>query len=298
MYVVVGGAGFLGSYLIKQISLNTNEKIIATYHTDENLLDTNNVQWSHLDIEDKTSVSNFVEVVTKNKKNDELVKCIYLIGYIRPDNCVKNPDVAVNINIRSLVNFLHSSKNVIDSLIFTSTDFVVGESINNYKYKENDIPSPVNLFGMIKYTCETIVLSYGYNVVRLPFMFGKSLIANKFNFIEHIEQSSKKMETFDVLSDYYETSLDYNTVAECIYKLFEKFGNKIPEKIIHIASDEKISKYEIAINYLKKYNLDQQYIKPLSLSNASFFIAKRCTILLDNTTLKKLLCLDKILINY
>lgn len=298
MYVIVGGAGFLGSYLVKQISENSDEKIIATYHTDENLINTNNLIWVHLDIEDENSVNEFIKVIETNKKDNELVKCIYVVGYIRPDNCIKNPEIAINVNIRSLVRFLDYSKNVINALIFTSTDFVVGESINDYKYKESDIPSPVNLFGMIKYTCETIVLSYGYNVVRLPFMFGKSLIGDKFNFVEHIEQSSKKQEYFDVLSDYYETSLDYNTVAECIYRLFEKFKNNIPEKVIHIASDKKISKYEIAVNYLKKYNLDTQYIKPLPLKEASFFVAKRCTILMDNTILKKLLCLNEILINY
>lgn len=298
MYVIVGGAGFLGSYLIKQISVNSDEKIIATYHTDENLINTDVVTWVHLDVGNENSVNEFIKVIADNKKDGELVKCIYVVGYIRPDNCIKNPEIAVDINIRSLVKFLYGSKSVIDALIFTSTDFVVGESMNDYKYKETDIPSPVNLFGMIKYTCETIVLSYGYNVVRLPFMFGKSLISNKFNFVEHIEQSSRKQEYFDVLSDYYETSLDYNTVAECIYRLFEKFKNKIPEKVIHIASDKKISKYEIAVNYLKKHNLDQQYIKPLPLKDASFFVAKRCTILMDNTVLKKLLCLNEILINY
>lgn len=299
MYVIIGGKGYLGSYIIKNIRQNSHEKIIASYHSDKilNQID-GNIIWQLLDIANEKSIQDFVDVVSKNKKRDEEVKCVYVIGYIRPDNCVKNPELAIDINIRGLVNFLKYAKNVLNGLIFTSTDFVAGESINDYKFKETDIASPVNLFGMIKYTCETIVLSQGYNVVRLPFMFGKSLIPEKPHFIEHIERVIRNKENFDVLSDYYETSLDYDTVANCIFLLFEKYGTKIPEPIINIVGDDKISKYEIAINYAQKNNLDTSYIKPLPLKEADFFVAKRCTILLDNTLLKKLLNKDKIQIKY
>ena len=151
---------------------------------------------------------------------------------------------------------------------------------------------------MIKCACESIVLSHEYNVVRLPFMFGKSLFHDKPHFIEHIERSIKNREVFDVLSDYYETSLDYDSVAKCIYKLYEIFGPHIPESIINIASDEAISKYEIAIKYARAYNLDQKYIHPLRLSDAVFFIAKRCTILLDNSLLKKNLKIQELKIKF
>ena len=299
MYVVIGGKGYLGSYIIKNIQQSSHEKIIASYHSDKILNQRDgNIIWQQLDIANEKSIQDFVDVISQNKKQDEEVKCVYVIGYIRPDNCVKNPELAIDINIRGLVNFLKHAKNTLNGLIFASTDFVAGESINDYRFKETDIASPVNLFGMIKYTCETIVLSQGYNVVRLPFMFGKSLIPEKPHFIEHIERVIRNKENFDVLSDYYETSLDYNTVAKCICGLFNKYGSDIPEPIINICGDDKISKYEIAVKYAQKNNLDSSYIRPLKLKDADFFIAKRCTILLDNTLLKKLLNKDKIQIKY
>lgn len=299
MFVIIGGRGYLGSYIIKNIREHSSEKIIASYHSEENTenLFSSDIIWQKLDIADEKSISSFADIIKKHKKGGEAVKCVYVIGYIRPDNCVKNPEIAVNVNIRGLVNFIHYTKELIDGLIFTSTDFVAGESLNDYKFKETDAPNPVNLFGMIKYTCETIVIAAGYNVVRLPFMFGKSLMPEKPHFIEHIERVIRNQEYFDVLADYYETSLDYNTVANCIYRLFEKFGPQIPEKIINIAADEKISKYEIAVNYAAKNGLDTSYIRPLALKDAKFFTAKRCTILLDNSLLKSLLELKTVKIN-
>lgn len=296
MYVVIGGRGYLGSYLIKNIQQSCSEKIIATYHSEENLahLSGDNIIWQKLDIANVESVNNFAKLIAKHKTPNTAVKCVYVAGYIRPDNCIKNPEIALNVNIGGLVNFLQATKNIIDGLIFTSTDFVAGESVLDHKFKEAETPHPVNFFGSIKRACEQIVLLENYNVVRLPFMFGRSLIAEKPHFIEHIERTIQNKEYFDVLADYYENSLDYDTVAKCIYGLFAKYGPKIPAPIIHIASDRKISKYEIAVEYAKKRGLDPQYLRPLSLKEADFFLAKRCTILLDNTLLKELLNLENI----
>lgn len=296
MYVVIGGRGYLGSYLIKNIIENCSEKIIATYHSEEYLKNSEHLIWQRFDASDEKSIFALAETIKKNKIEGDEVKCIYTIGYIRPDNCVKFPELAIDINIRALVNFINYTKNLFDGLIFTSTDFVMGESLDDYRFKETDTPKPINLFGTIKYTCETICLANNYNVVRCPFMVGESLIPEKPYFIEHIKRTIAEHKYFDVLSDYYETSLDYNTVANCIYILFSKYGSKIPEKVIHVVGDEKISKYEIAVRYAKKFNLDSHYLRPISLAQADFFIAKRCTILLDNTLLKSLIGKNRILL--
>ena len=291
MYVIIGGRGFLGSYLIK--------KIIASYHSDILPKDKiNNILWQQLNIEDEESIEKFAKLVSENRIPGETVKCIYVIGYIRPDNCIKNPEIAININIGGLVDFLKYFHSLLDSFIFTSTDFVAGESFRDHKFTEREKANPVNYFGAIKYICEKIVIANGYNVVRLPFMFGKSLIPEKTHFIEHVEKSIEVEQNFYVLSDYYETSLDYNTVAKCIYSLCKIYGAHIPEPIINIVGDDKVSKYEIALKYAHKKGLDSTYIKPLQLKDADFFVAKRCTILLDNSLLKKLLDVKKITIEF
>ena len=290
MYVIVGGSSFLGSYVIKNICDSSCEQIVASYHSAlRPEFKNTNLIWQNLDINDTSSIRKFVDIISENRRAHDVIKCVYLIGYIRPDDCLKNPALAVDVNIRGLANFLHFSRENIDSLIFTSTDFVVGESLNNYRYKETDSPSPINLFGVIKRACESIILSHGYNIVRLPFMFGESLIPGRTHFIEHIRSSIQNNEPFEVLADYYENSLDYNTTASCIYGLLAKYGSHIPHPIIHICADKPISKYEIALQYAQKNHLSHESLRPLALRDAQFFLARRCTVLMDNSLLKNLL---------
>jgi len=294
MYVVIGGNGFLGGHLIQQIRNVTDELIVASFHSKKGGEGVSNLTWVELDVTNTDSIFKFYDAIRKLRKSGELIKCIYTSGYIKPDECLRNPNIAVKNNILSLINFIAITRELIDSLIFTSTDFVFEESQSSYRYKEEDEPNPINFYGTIKLICEKIIIRNNYTVVRLPFMFGRSLNPNKEHFIEHIERVIKNNEVFYVLSDYYENSLDYGTVARCITNLFFLYQTKIPFPIIHICGDLPVSKYEIALEYASKQGLNSDCIKPLKLEEASFFLAKRATILLDNSLVKSLLGLKNL----
>lgn len=295
MYVIIGARGYLGSYLVDVISKNSNEWILATYHSPEGDLPViKNVIWQHLDISSLDSIQKFSSVLRQHRKANESVKCVYVVGYIKPDDCLKHPDTAVNVNILGLTNFLGATKGLIDALIFSSTDFVFNESIAGYKHSENDELNPINFYGTIKRSCESIVTMAGFTNVRLPFMFGRSLNPNRPHFIEHIDRVVRNNEQFEILSDYYENSLDYHTVASLIFALFVKFGTQIPVPVVHICADRPVSKYQIALEYAEKYGYSKDALKPIKLSDASFFKAKRATILMDNSRLKELLGLDSV----
>lgn len=288
MFLVVGGNGFLGSYIIKNILNKTNENIVATYNSGIPFSDDSRITWIKCDITNYKNLITLKNVIRINK-----VKCVYLAGYIKPDDVERNPELAWKINIGGLIQFLMIFKESLNCFYFASTDMAVGESINDYKFKEIDEPHPVNRYGYQKRICEQIVNEAGFNVFRCPLMIGKSMIPNRPHFIEHIERVVNNKEYFDILSDYYESSLDYNSVASLLVELIERYGG-IEDKIIHICSDDKISKFEIAKRYCKKHQLDDSYLKPLLLKDCDFFVAKRCNILLDNSLIKKILDIKKI----
>ena len=290
MYLIIGGNSFLGSYIIKNILEKTEEKILATYRSGIPFSKDKRITWINLDVTNKENINNLRLTLSAL---DGKVKCIYLVGYIKPDDVEKNPKLAWNINIAGLTNFINDCQNYLSSLYFSSTNMAVGESINGYKFKETDMPQPVNRYGVQKRICEQIVTELGFNVFRCPLMFGKSLIPNRPHFIEHIEETIKNKEYFEILSDYKETSICYDSIASLLVELIEKYG-AIKDKIIHICSDKPISKYEIALQYCKKNNLNVNYLKPLLLKDCDFFIAKRCNMLLDNTLIKQYLKINEI----
>ena len=294
MYLIVGGNGYLGSYLIKNILEETKETIVATYHSGTPFRHDPRIIWHQTDVSQRESVQELYDHTIKVA--DSPIKCVYLAGYIKPDDVYSNPHLAWDINIGGLVNFLSAFQKDLFCFYFASTDMAVGESINDYHFKETDAPHPVNLYGQMKLASEHIVHSLDFNVFRFPLMLGRSLIPGRPHFIEHIERVVKNQEHFEILADYYESSLDYDTVASLIVAIVEKYGS-CAEKTLHVCGDEKISKYEIAQRFCDTAGLDKSYLKPLALIQCSFFKAMRCSILLDNTLIKKLTNRSEIKIN-
>lgn len=289
MYIIIGASGFLGRYCIKNVLEKTNENIIATYSNSLPEYDGNpRIQWQPLDITNIAKVNDFA----KNVSNDS--KIIYLAAFHHPDKVEEFPETAWNINIVALANAVNAFHNA-KCLYYSSTDTVYGEGSKDKKFIETDKYAPVNLYGKNKVLAEQITLTKGFNVVRFPFIFGPSMVPNRQHFFDKIKSDMQNGKIVEMFNDSYRSTLSFNQCANFLIDIIEKFG-ACDEKIINIAADEGISKYDAAVVLAQKYNLDTNLIKPISVKSSSgIFKAKRAeTAVLDNTKLKTLLKLKSI----
>lgn len=283
MYLIIGASGFLGRYCIKNVLENTTEEIIATYSQKCPEFTNPRVEWVSLDVCDTVALKDLAACV------DNTTKIIYLAAFHHPDKVEEFPELAWNINIVALanaVNIFHNAK----CLYYASTDTVYGEGSKNRKFVENDALNPVNLYGVHKALAEKICLAKGFNVVRFPFIFGTSLVENRPHFFDKIKADLEQGKTVEMFSDSYRSTLSFNQCAYYLVSLIEKFG-ACPEKIVNIAGDDVMSKYDAAIALADKYNLDKNLIKPISVNSLNrIFKAKRAaSSVLDNSKLKSLL---------
>lgn len=288
MYLIIGASGFLGRYCIKNVLENTNEKIIATYSQKCPEFTNPRVEWVSLDVCDTVALKDLAARV------DNTTKIIYLAAFHHPDKVEEFPELAWNINIIALanaVNIFHDAK----CLYYSSTDTVYGEGSKNRKFAENDALNPVNLYGEHKALAEKICLAKGFNVVRYPFIFGTSLVENRPHFFDKIKADLEQGKTVEMFSDSYRSTLSFNQCAYYLVTLIEKFG-ACSEKIVNIAGDDVMSKYDAAIALADKYNLDKNLIKPISVNSLNgIFKAKRAaSSVLDNGKLKLLLNINEI----
>ena len=101
--------------------------------------------------------------------------------------------------------------------------------------------------------------------------------------------------TVEMFSDSYRSTLSFNQCAYYLVALIEKFG-ACPEKVVNIAGDDVMSKYDAAIALADKYGLDKSLIKPVSVTQTTgIFKAKRAASgTLDNSKLKSLLGIKEI----
>ncbi len=291
MFLIIGANGFLGNYFIKNILEKTDDTILAT----DLVLGEKSpkVSWEKCDI---TSIDDLKKIqnLTKNENN---LKVIFLAAYHKPDLVLQNPKIAWNINIVALANFLQIMDNI-KTMYYPSTEVVYGEGIEGHKFNEEDKLNPSNKYGEHKTIAERMVDVAGFNIVRFPVLMGPSLISNKKHFFDEIVEKLKNGEKIEMFKDQFKSMIDFDTASKVVIDLIEK-----PEahqcKIVNIAGDEKLSKYDLAVRIAEKYNLDKSKIIPIFMdSDNKIFTAKRSKeTLLDNSLLKRILNLKELKIN-
>lgn len=287
--MIIGGSGFLGRYCIKNVLEKTNEKIIATYANTIPQCEKNpRIQWYPLDVTDINAIKTLAMDV------DNKTKIIYLAAFHHPDKVEESPEHAWDINIVALANAVNAFHNA-KCLYYSSTDTVYGEGTKDKKFVETDKCAPVNTYGRQKVLAEQITLAKGFNVVRFPFIFGSSLVENRPHFFDKIKSDIENEKMVEMFDDSYRSTLSFNQCAGFLVDLIEKYG-KCNARIINIAADDKMSKYDAAIALADKYGLNKNLIKPISVKSTNgIFKAKRAeTAVLDNSLLKKLLNLKSI----
>jgi dTDP-4-dehydrorhamnose reductase len=296
MYVIIGANGFVGTYLIAAVK-KSGEKIIAVCRNVPNIID-KNIEWIKCDISNKSDVD---DLAVRLKKINEEIKVVFLAAFHNPDEVNKNPRFAWNINVTSLSYTVNALENV-SRFFYVSTDSVYGESRRlesggYYRFIEHDSTNPVNIYGLQKKAAEQIVLCKGYNVVRFPFLIGRSLVATKKHFFDVVSENLISGRPVEMLSDSYRSALTFSQVTALLFKLIEK---KETPPIINVSGDDDLNKFDIGIMIADALGVSRDLIVPISLLDAGkFFESKRAkSTLMDNSLLKKTLGLSELKINF
>lgn len=300
MYIVIGGTGFLGSYIVREIQRQTTEGIIIvsrnqlrSYLSMEDISNRNpGVRSVECDVLNHSDLDEMIQIINSIV---EPCKVIYLSAYLQPDLVEKNTWISWNMNVVSLEYLLRRLKKV-ESFIFASTDSVYGESIDHYHFKETDPLNPVNLYGIQKTAGEAIVSHYGYHSFRYPLLIGPSITEGRRHFYDTVADNLKGGIGTVMFFDSIRSTLDFETAAALTIRLIENHRNSL-SPLLNVSGDEALSKYDIGIKIAKGLGLPDDLIIPVSVYNdKKIYRAKRaaCT-LMDNAVLKHILSLECIL---
>ena len=284
MFCVVGADGFLGSYFVRHIMENSNEKIIALNHREAVFPDSKQLINSDFELSDEKSIKNAASLLSDFSN----IKILFLAAVHNPDIVKKDPDAALYINTVCYNKFLESIKELdIKKLYYASSDTVYGESLDSYSFTEKDIPTPVNIYGEQKLGAEKITLGHGFSVIRYSALCGISLTPRKNHFCDMVVNSINGGKEFFLLTDWRRHALSYKDAADITYRLFSK---NIEEKIINVCSDRIYSKYEIGLKLCEHGNFDKNLLIPATKEELGVFSEKRADdIYMDNSLLKKIL---------
>lgn len=245
--LITGALGQLGKSLKNHLSSN-----FESYFFSRGELDINNLE----------SLSEKLRSI----KPDIIINCAAMTNV---DNCEINSEAAFDINAHAISNF---KNNFEGTFIQLSTDFVF-DGVSG-PYDENDLPNPINEYGLSKLKGEEIVKNSftKHCIIRTNTLFSNSSNASFLSWVINSLDQNKKI---NVVNDQVSNPISVDDLSIAINQFieFKRYG------VFHLGSDTLCSRFEFAKKIAIHYGLNENLIFPISSeelykTNPSY-IAKR-----------------------
>lgn len=280
--IIILGIGFLGGYVLNTLKINRISSEGTNY---QNI--SNSIKLNAVNIEE-------VEKYLISVKPETVINCVGIgdINFLE-----KNPSIAYKINSDSAKNIAKICNKLGIYMIHISTDSVFDGQTG--MYKENDKVNPLNIYTKSKALAENYVQDNAKNsvIVRTNFYgFDKK---NKwfFNWIINSLSSGKKITGF---TDLIFNPLEISNLSNLLIEL----TTIKHEGILHLSSNDFLSKYDFIMKVASVFNFDKNLIIK---GNSSFTVKRPKNTTLDNSISKRILktpitpldlCLKNIKLNF
>jgi len=203
------------------------------------------------------------------------------------DECEKNPQRSFLVNCFAVKNLAEICKELNIPLVHISTDYVFGlDEKRKTPYIEEDLPGPVNIYGLSKLAGEYCVRNIlkKYFIIRPAALFGVAgPKGKKENFVESMLRLAKKQGELKVKNDEFISPTYTKELAEAIADLIEteKYG------IYHITSQGECSWYEFAKKIFELTNTKIN-LQPVSSDEFPTIVKRPHYSVLENKHLKEI----------
>ncbi|WP_048150689.1 dTDP-4-dehydrorhamnose reductase [Palaeococcus ferrophilus] len=236
---IIGANGQLGSDLVKVFG----EDAIPLTHKD-------------LDVTDFESLK-----ILKELKPDVIINTA---AYHKTDECEENPEKTFLVNSVGARNVALVSSEIEAIDIYISTDYVFSGT-KGEPYTEEDVPDPINVYGVSKYAGELLTkyLTDKHYIIRVSSLFGVAGASGKGgNFVETMIKLGKAGKEINVVNDIVMSPTYTKDAALAIKRILEK---KLPYGIYHVTNDGFCSWYEFAKEIFKLTGMEAN-LNPITSS--------------------------------
>jgi len=261
--LITGAEGQLGKAL--QIIFADNFNVLPTTKKPSKLA-INNRNSMEMDITNLDSVSN----VINSFRPDIIINCA---AYSNVDGSEINKNLSHQVNVEGLTNLLQVSDKE-TYIIQISSDYVFDGT--NGPYDEEDPTFPINYYGRSKLEAENILRGSRrkWAILRPNVIYSDDLFC-KANFFSWVYKSLLKEESISVVTDQISNPTYMKDIVKSIFQCILLSY----EGILHIGSDDYLSRYKFALNIAEVFGFDKTLIAPIYTkqlsSNVESYIAER-----------------------
>jgi dTDP-4-dehydrorhamnose reductase len=230
--VIIGSTGQLGTDLTKV--LQQEHEVIGLTHQDIEVADYNSCL-----------------ILKKHRPNIILNTA----AFHKTDKCEEEPIKTFSVNAIGARNIATVSKEIEATTVFISTDYVFDGS-KKEPYTENDLPNPINTYGISKLAGELYTKQNPkHYIVRVASLFGVAGASGKGgNFVESMITKAKKKETITVVDDMWMSPTYTKDAATTIKKMID---SKLPFGIYHATNQGYCTWFQFAQEIFKLTGLNQ-----------------------------------------
>jgi len=242
--LITGGSGYIGRNLIDNL-----QNKYYVYSIGRRFLNLKNYF-----VCDITNNDNLKKIIVQIQP-DVVIHCAGISNLVF---CEKHPDITWEVNFEGTKNLIKTLKSfgLEVKFIFLSSDYVFNGKTGNYK--EDDIPSPITVYGKVKYEIEKLIQQEfsNYTICRTANVYGNGG-GSFFNFVIDNLKCNKKIEIFE---DTFFTPTQINNLIEMI----DLIVTKDIRGILHTVGAERINRYNFAKKIARRFNLNDNLIIPTS----------------------------------
>lgn len=251
--LITGANGFIGRRLMNDLStMKAYDVVGCSLHTDI-CPQYGNHLFTCTDITDRNALQSLFEEV----RPDVVVNTAALSA---TDYCETHHEETDAVNTHAVRHMAELCAKQSCRFVHISTDFVFGGN-NHRLYTEDDLPAPVNYYGLSKWRSEQHVqaICSDYAIARVVVVYGENLSGQHGNIIRLVAQRLKDGEQIRVVSDQWRTPTYVSDVSAGIRKLAEHNKNGI----YHICGDECLTIADMARRTAEVLGLDSSLIVPV-----------------------------------
>jgi dTDP-4-dehydrorhamnose reductase len=226
---ITGARGLIGSYLLQEA-----HKYVPLWE----------IQPITREVIDLTNFPQLRELFQRDQP-DYIIHCA---GLTKSTDCESNPELAHKLNVEVTQVLCELAERFgRTKIVFFSTDLVFDGTKGNYS--ENDAPNPLSVYGQTKAIAEKIVLNNPKNlVIRTSLNAGVSPTGDR-SFTEQLKKAIMSGQTLYLFVDEFRCPIHASVTAKATWELIIRDA----QGIMHIAGNERLSRWEIGVLLAKRW---------------------------------------------
>lgn len=276
---ITGSNGLLGQKLVKLLSPMEDVEVYALSRGENRLRETRGYTYINIDLTDEGRMRQVLEEI----RPDFLV---HTAAMTNVDACELDKEECDRMNIDMVRQMLPVLKDIGTHLVHLSTDFVFSGRKGSL-YTEQDLPDPVNYYGLSKLRSEELVEASGVPaaILRTVLVYGLVDGNDRSNVVLWVKNSLEQGREIRVVTD----QLRMPTYAEDLAEACWLAIRERARGIFNVSSSELFSIYELAILVAEAFELDKNLIHPVETNQLSLAAQRPLSTGLDLSKSSRLL---------